>query len=438
MPRLHIAVLDEELPYPLTSGKRIRSFQLLTRLAKSHRVTYIAHKNPNHEELRAAAKALRDHDIFPVIVDRSIPSKSGPGFYARLARNLISPLPFSVVTHTSPAFQRAMDEVAASDPPDLWHCEWTPYAQSMYRRRGQWVVMAHNVESVIWQRYAETESNLVKAWFLRQQWRRFRAFEGWAYSNATRTIAVSREDADRIEHQFGASNVAVVDNGVDTTTFRPDESVTPDPRQMLFLGSLDWRPNLDAVRLLMDVIFPKVRLVEPLATLAIVGRKPPDWLREAVRTRLGIKVYGDVPDVLPYLRGAGMLVVPLRIGGGSRLKILEALATGLPVVTTTVGVEGLRLSAGEHVTVADGADAFAAAVVEAIRRPEAARAQAERGRQRVLAEYDWGGLADRLGAVWQAAAGQNSPINSPLPEAGRGGLIEAPLSASERGVGGRG
>jgi glycosyltransferase involved in cell wall biosynthesis len=194
----------------------------------------------------------------------------------------------------------------------------------------------------------------------------------------------------------------------------------------------------------MDVIYPKVRLAEPLATVAVVGRKPPDWLREAVRTRLGIKVYGDVPDVRPYLRGAGTLVVPLRIGGGSRLKILEALATGLPVITTTVGVEGLRLNPGEHVTVADSAEGFAAAAVEAIRRPEVARTQAARGRTRVLAEYDWGGLADRLGAVWEGAvAGRSSPPLTPPPRSGEGGdqtepMSDAPLSASERGVGGRG
>jgi polysaccharide biosynthesis protein PslH len=446
MPRLHVAVLDEELPYPLTSGKRIRSFQLLTRLAKTHRVTYIAHKNSDADELRQAAKALRDHDIFPVIVDREIPPKSGLRFCARIARNLVSPLPFSVATHTSEVFRRAMDRLAATDPPDLWHCEWTPYAHSTYRRRGRWVVMAHNVESIIWQRYAETEQNPLKAWFLRRQWRRFEAFEGWAYSNATRTIAVSREDADRIERQFGATDVAVVDNGVDTTGFLPDDTVKVDDRQMLFLGSLDWRPNLDAVRLLMDTIYPKIRLSEPLATLAIVGRRPPDWLRDAVRARLGIKVYGDVPDVRPYLRGAGMLLVPLRIGGGSRLKILEALATGLPVVTTTVGVEGLRLNAGEHVTVADSTEAFVAAAVDAIRRPQTARAQAERGRARILADYDWGGLADRLGAVWEGAVGaQTTPPASRRLTGEEGNRSDppvrrssAPLTASERGDRSRG
>ena len=129
-----------------------------------------------------------------------------------------------------------------------------------------------------------------------------------------------------------------------------------------------------------------------------------------------------------------MLVVPLRIGGGSRLKILEALAAGLPVVTTTVGVEGLRLNAGEHVTVADGAEAFAAAAAEAIRRPEAARAQAARGRARVLAEYDWGGLADRLGAVWEAAAGGDRADGRPRePEEPESDRAPAPRSRGASG-----
>ena len=149
MTHLHVAVLDEELPYPLTSGKRIRSFNLLTRLAKSHRVTYIAHRNSDPDEVRPAAKVLRDHGVFPVVVDYQVPVKAGTGFYARLLGNVFSPLPYSVATHTSRAMQAAMDRLVATDPPDLWHCEWTPYAHAMYGRPGRWAVMAHNVESVI-------------------------------------------------------------------------------------------------------------------------------------------------------------------------------------------------------------------------------------------------------------------------------------------------
>jgi len=409
--RLHVAILDEELPYPLTSGKRIRSFNLLTRLAKSHRVTYIAHRNADLDEVQTAAEALREHDIFPLVVDYQLPPKAGIGFYARLLRNVFSPLPYSVTTHSSHAMQRAIDRLVAADPPDLWHCEWTPYAQALRGRPGRWTVMAHNVESVIWQRMAEAEGNPLKRWFIRQQWKKFEQFETWAYRAATRTIAVSREDAERIERDFGAQAVDVVDNGVDTSYFTPDESVPRNPYRILFLGSLDWRPNLDAVRLLLDEIFPRVLAAEPRASLSLVGRKPPDRLHVEISKRPGVELHADVADVRPFLHRAGMLAVPLRIGGGSRLKILEALATGLPVITTGVGVEGLRLTHTEHCTVADGAEAFAVALLEAMRTPYLVREQATAGRARVLAEYDWSGLADRLDRVWQDAAG--APLSHP-------------------------
>jgi glycosyltransferase involved in cell wall biosynthesis len=408
MTRLHVAVLDEELPFPLTSGKRIRTFNLLTRLAKTHRITYIAHRNPDEGEVRQAARALREHDIFPIVADHVVPPKEGVDFYGRLFLNLFSPLPYSVTSHSSEALEEAAKRLFENDRPDLWHCEWTPYAHAMHRRPGPWVVMAHNVESLIWQRYAENETNPLKHWYVEKQWKKFERFESWAYPSATRAIAVSREDADRIEKQFGAKNVAIVDNGVDTAFFKPDNAVTPNPSRLLFLGSLDWRPNLDAIRTLLDDVFPRVRAAEPTATLAIVGRKPPDSLRAEVARLTGVELHSDVPDVRPYLHAAGMLVVPLRIGGGSRLKILEALAAGTPVVTTTIGVEGLRLIPGEHCTIADGPVAFASAAIETIRRPKAAALQASLGRNRVLAEYDWSGLSAKLDQVWQEAAAKSS------------------------------
>jgi glycosyltransferase involved in cell wall biosynthesis len=162
---------------------------------------------------------------------------------------------------------------------------------------------------------------------------------------------------------------------------------------------------------LLDDLFPRVKAAEPQATLAIVGRKPPDWLRQAANACHGAELHADVPDVRPFLHQAGVLAVPLRIGGGSRLKILEALAAGLPVVTTTVGVEGLRLVRDEHVTVADGNEAFTAALIQALREPADIQQQANRGRDRVLAEYDWGRLAELLDQVWQAAARRPTTVS---------------------------
>ena len=334
MRSLHVAVLDEELPFPLTSGKRIRTHNLLARLADRHRVTVLCHRNPDRDEAAAAEAAYRALGIETVIVDRTIPTKTGPAFYARLAGNLLSALPYSVATHTSPALVEAIRSYAADNAVDVWHCEWTPYAQVLRDALGdeldqtRWTVMAHNVESLIWQRYTEAEENTVKRWYIRRQWTKFERFEQWAYSAATVPIAVSPDDAHMIRERFGVQRVEVVENGVDVDYFKPQRDVDRDPEKLLFLGSLDWRPNLDAVSILLDELFPKVRETVPNATLSLVGRRPPDWLKARVASTPGVRVFADVPDVRPFLATAGMLVVPLRIGGGSRLKILERSRPG--------------------------------------------------------------------------------------------------------------
>src|SRR5262249_42068209 len=128
---MHIAILDEELPFPMTSGKRIRTLNLLQRLATRHRLTYICHRNADRVELLTAVKHFRGLGIETIVVDRAVPPKSGPAFYARLVRNLLSPWPYSVESHASPELNLAVRQFAAANPVDLWHCEWTPYAQAM-------------------------------------------------------------------------------------------------------------------------------------------------------------------------------------------------------------------------------------------------------------------------------------------------------------------
>lgn len=412
---LNVAVLDEELPFPLTSGKRIRTFNLLSRLTRRHRVTVLCHRNPDREEAAAAESVFRDLGIQTVIVDRVVPPKAGPGFYTRLAGNLLSPLPYSVATHTSPALVEAVRRFATRSPVDVWHCEWTPYAQvlreafvgpaSNLSHEGlAWSVMAHNVESLIWQRYTEAETNPVKRWYVRRQWEKFERFEHWAYSAAGIAIAVSHDDARLMRKRFAAGRVDVVENGVDVEYFKPQRDVERDPARLLFLGSLDWRPNLDAVAQLFDVIFPKVREKVPGATLALVGRRPPQWLKDRAATIPGVRLFADVPDVRPFLATCGMLVVPLRIGGGSRLKILESLATATPVISTRVGAEGLQLTADRDLVVNETPAEMTAAILEAIRQPEQFRDMAENGRRRVLDRYSWDPLAEQLDALWRTLA----------------------------------
>src|SRR5262249_6674600 len=256
---LHVVLVDEELPFPPTSGKRIRTLNLTRRLAGRHRLTYLCHRNADPVEAEQAAANFAELGIETVIVDRAIPAKSGPGFYARLALNLLSPLPYSVASHNSRALRRAIREYAASHQVDLWHCEWTPYAEPLRCLSGaRRLVMAHNVESLIWQRYFENEMHLLKRWFILQQWRKFVRFERRALRESDRTVAVSPEDAALFQRAFGVDSVDVVDNGVDTEYFRPS-SGPRNPDRILFLGSLDWRPNLDGVNQLLEHLYPAVR-----------------------------------------------------------------------------------------------------------------------------------------------------------------------------------
>jgi glycosyltransferase involved in cell wall biosynthesis len=401
---LHVVMVDEELPYPANSGKRIRTLNLTLRLARRHRVTYVCHRNADAEEARAAAAFLSANAIAPVVVERTVPPKSGPGFYLRLAANLLSPLPYSVATHRSQAIQRALADLACT-PVDLWHCEWTPYAESLRGLPGKRVIVAHNVESLIWQRYAETESSRLRRWYIRRQWRKFLRFERRTLAAAERTVAVSELDAARLRDDFGVERIDVVENGVDTGYFRPRD-ISRDPARVLFLGSLDWRPNLDGVRLLLEEVFPAVRAQLPEATLALVGRNPPAWLWQRACETSGVELHATVPDVRPFLASCGLMVVPLRVGGGSRLKILEALATETPVVSTRIGAEGLALHSGRHLSVVEDISDLSEAIIAAIRDPATAREQAVRGREVILQRYDWDVLADRMEQVWLECASQ--------------------------------
>ncbi|MBY0456185.1 MAG: glycosyltransferase family 4 protein, partial [Gemmataceae bacterium] len=323
-------------------------------------------------------------------------------------------LPYSVSTHTSPTLVEAVRAFHAENRVDVWHCEWTPYAQVLRDALGprladaRWTVMAHNVESLIWRRYADTADNPMKRWYIRRQLGKFERFERWAYSAATAAVAVSREDAALMRAEFGAARARVVENGVDVNFFRPQRDVERDPARMLFLGSLDWRPNQDGATLLLAEILPKVRASIPHATATLVGRRPPEWLRALAASTPGAELHADVPDVRPFLARCGFLSVPLRVGGGSRLKILEALASGTPVVSTRVGAEGLELVPGRDLVVAESVDEMVSASLAAIRRPDELQETTETGREAVLARYSWDLLADRLDSVWRAVA--RSPL----------------------------
>jgi glycosyltransferase involved in cell wall biosynthesis len=422
---MNVVILDGDVSYPPTSGKRLRTLNLMLPLARRHHITYIARGDGDPEAARKASAFLAEHDIEPVIVDDPIPRKKGLGFCARLASNLFSSLPYSAASHLRPKMRRAVLEHAKTHAVDLWQVEWVGYLHCVAGVPGKIVLQAHNVETLLWQRFCEVERNPLKRWFLRRQWARFERFERQAYQAVDRVIAVSPDDAELARRQFAIDHIDVVDNGVDVNYFR-DVHPRSDSRAILYLGALDWRPNLDALRLLLERIFPAMRAKVAGARLLIVGRHPPDWLRRGVLGVEGVELHADVPDVRPWLESSAVLATPLRIGGGSRLKILEALACGLPVVSTRIGAEGLALRPGEDYTLADTPEEMIEALAWCLQQPEKAKAQAARGKQTVCGRYDWPLLADRLGQVWERTAAQQVGLFVGVPALAGGGHAEPP------------
>jgi glycosyltransferase involved in cell wall biosynthesis len=402
---MNVNVVSEWLPYPATSGGQIRTLNLLLRLASRHRITLICRGHVDGAGDGSSVRYLEDHGIDTLVVDQPRP-RNRLRWYAALATNVLHAKPYAVASHNSRAVRSAVRQLACQNNVDLWQFEWLAYLDALPRTHGQrTLLMAPNVESLLWQRHYETTQAPLQRWYVRQQWRKYERVEGSAFARAGQVVVVSDADAAQARGRFGVDNVTVVENGIDRQFF---EGVIArrHPGRLLFLGSLDWRPNLDAIDRLLSGIFPRVLSAVPQAELWLVGRAPPESLKRRVQAMPGVELRADVADVRPYLAECSVLTVPLRIGGGSRLKILEALATGTPVVASTIGAEGLNLTPGEHYYEANEDEGHAQALVNVLQQPGEALAMAERGRRLVYGKYDWGVLASKLEAVWLSLVGR--------------------------------
>ncbi|WP_455387809.1 glycosyltransferase family 4 protein [Petrachloros mirabilis] len=412
---MRVLVLDEEFPYPTNTGKRTRSFNLYRRLASRIEIRYIGYG----EYDSAAAKALRAEGIDPVAVPARIQPKQGPAFYLRLLANILSPLPYIVTSHYSQVYQHIVRDNLSRFRPDLVLCEWTPYVVFLKRMLPvKKLVTAHNVESDIWRRYYENETNLLRRWYIHKQWRKVERFERSVLRWMDGTLAVSELDRARLAQWYPELPMAVVPNGVDLEYFRP--ALQPELRRhLVFSGSMDWRPNQDAARYFVREILPLLRQVHPDVECTFVGRSPPADIQALAGTP-SVHITGTVDDVRPYIERAAVYIVPLRIGGGSRLKILEALAMGRAVVSTSVGAEGLDVVHERHVMLADDPRTFAESVLRLLDDPERCQALAAEGRHLVERRYGWDVLAEKFGSFIhevtgnEAALGAEGEVVSPI------------------------
>ena len=405
---LRVVVLDEEVPYPPDSGKRIRTWNLLSRLARKHQICLLCYGNSENPGVAAAESAGIRVQLVPPPA-----SLTNKNLYLRLLFNLLSAYPYSVDKHYSEAFESRLKELLANGKVDLVHCEWTPYAHFRGAARScPFLVTAHNVESQIWYRRSEQSRGLMHRLFFRLQAVKMKRFEIGTLPSADVVTAATPED-QRLMQSWGVRSVRLVENGVDIQYFKQSAEV-PGAPTLLFLGSLDWYPNLDALDYLLECIMPKVRLARPETRLQIVGRRPPRELVERIAGLAWAELAADVPDVRPWLAKSSIVVVPLRIGGGSRIKILEAFAAGRAVISTSVGAEGLRVVAGEHLEIADSPEGFADRIIRLLDSPRKCQDLGRKGRELAVMNYSWDRIANALESAWYETCGQVAPPESLL------------------------
>jgi len=403
-PSLNVLVLDEWLHYPPNSGRGVRTWSLLQRLARRHRVSLLCYGDPEAE----ASVAARAVDLSLHLV-RPFPVPRGARLYGGLLANVFSRYPYSVWKHYTRRYENRLRELLREKQFDLVHCECTVYARFLGAvEKLPKLVMAHNIESQILYRRARCSRTILERVFFGLQARKMEAFEREVLRRADRVTLVTELDAEQVR-AWGVQRTSLVENGVDVDQFVPLEGKC-DSDEILFLAALDWYPNLDALDYLLEDIFPLVRQASPSARLRIVGRRPPAGLKERIARCPGVELVGEVADVRPFLTRAAVVVVPLRIGGGSRIKILEALAMGKAVVSTSIGAEGLAVTDGVHLSLADAPSDFAARTVELLESPDEQRRLGENGRKLVVDRYSWDRIAGLLDSAWRQACTQGACV----------------------------
>ena len=405
---MHILWLKTELLHPLDKGGRIRTYQMLRHLVREHRVTYLT--LDDGQRGANAVERAEEYCTDLIRIPTRTASRRTPRFYWQLVRNLVSSLPYAIGKYRSPTMEREITRLANPESVDLVVCDFLFPAVNMPAHLPvPTVLFQHNVEAMIWHRHAAVASDPLRRAYMHRQWRRMYTFERDQCRRFDHVVAVSPEDLAWFANTYGVGAVSHVPTGVDTEYFRPARTAPPDPQSLLFTGSMDWMPNEDAVAHFAEAMLPRVAAAHPKATFKIVGRNPSPAVLALARRHARIKVTGTVPDVRPYLDRAQIFVVPLRIGGGTRLKIFEAMAMEKAIVTTSVGAEGLPVRDGEHLLIADTAAAFADAITRLLRDPAYAAALGARAAELVRSRFGWKHAAEQFMHICSRTVAASSP-----------------------------
>ena len=393
-----ILFLSQIVPYPPHGGVLQRGYNLLRELSRRARVHLLAFVHP---DVLPTAQALEEsrHKLqeFCATVEyfELFPKISRAHHVAALAAALCSRRPFSVIAHRSSAFGRRVEDLAHSAAIDVLHVDTIALAPFVPQNCALPTVLTHhNIESVLMARRAAVETRPAAKWFLQREAAKLRAYEATVSPTFDTNVVMSAQDEAVLREMAAGLRTSIVPNGVDIDYFTPD-GATETPA-LIYTGGMNMFANRDAVMHFLKDIWPLIVTQHPDLRFYAVGQDPPRELMALAEADPRIEVTGFVDDIRPFVRKSAVYIVPLRIGGGTRLKVLDAMASGKAIVSTSIGCEGIDARDGEHLITADSPDAFARETIALLRSPERRATLGRAARQFVVNRYSWRTVADHL------------------------------------------
>lgn len=396
-----VLLVVPELPYPPDWGFATRVYQLAKNVAVRNRVDLLFPAPVGTDsEVESLRRVVDEVHVVPVTLRRPAERR------ARQIRSIPSRRSFHVSNVLRPGMQLAVDRLLARRSYDIVQLESSRLCGLTLPEEIPLVIDEHNVESELLRRMSDGERSRGRQVFNALEYAKYVRFEDHCWSRARACVATSRRDAQTISRRVPHTVTEVVPNGVDLDYFGVADA-TADPNSIVFTGLLTYRPNLEAASVLVHQILPRILRSRPDTVLTLVGGGHAADL--AGLTGRNVVVTGWVPDVRPFVQHAAAVVVPLRIGGGTRLKVLEALAMGKPVVSTPLGCEGIDVTDGEHLRLAESNDEIADVVLQLLADPQQGAGLGRAGRDLVASTYSWQQAARALENCYHrvvASAGQ--------------------------------
>lgn len=388
---------------PVHSGGNIRSYNILRQLAANHDVTYFSYYDGEPDTAYEAelGKQLPGAEVVCTGKAELSGLRRGLDYVSHLRYRA----PYAISRFASAPVRERLGGWYANRSFDVAVCDFLDAAVNFPDQLTlPTVLFQHNVECEIWRRHAATESQPLKRQMYGLEFRKMFRYERDTVKKFHHVVAVSEHDRGLMSRWVDPARITVVPTGVDLSQFRPSPRPPVGPPPVVaFVGAMDWEPNIDAAEYFCAEIWPKVLERVPTAVFRLVGRSPDRRVKRLACE--SVEVTGRVPSVIEHLWQSTVVVVPLRIGGGTRLKIYEAMAAGRAVVSTTVGAEGLEVKHGEDLVLADDANSFADMVGKLITDPKM-RLQYEAGAARSAAQHDWPAIGECFADVLSAAVVQ--------------------------------